>query len=216
MASAYSLPTTAIPTHHHHSSEHVHHHSHSLPQSPPIQSSFPPSIPAKTDEPRPLGTSLGSSRRQSLGHRHSHTHDGKHSMHRANLASRPNLQTIPSSADIPSTNGHWRTGSTAGGKPLITPTHGSFDAAAMYQPPETQSHSHHDHTHGHDHDHGDAHDHHGHDHTAERSKFTALLLPYTSRYPLLHAIMTDKDSRRIFYFMSYVPYADTPWTATGT
>jgi zinc transporter 5/7 len=92
---------------------------------------------------------------------------------------------------------------------LITPKHGSFDAAAMYQPPETQSHSHHDHTHGHDHDHGDAHDHHGHDHTAERSKFTALLLPYTSRYPLLHAIMTDKDSRRIFYFMSYVPYADT-------
>jgi zinc transporter 5/7 len=31
-----------------------------------------------------------------------------------------------------------------------------------------------------------------------------LLLPYTSRWPLLHAIMTEKDSRRILYFMSYV------------
>ncbi|KAK2074235.1 hypothetical protein P8C59_008456 [Phyllachora maydis] len=40
-----------------------------------------------------------------------------------------------------------------------------------------------------------------HDHSAERSRFTSLLLPYTSRWPLLHAIMTEKDSRRIFYFM---------------
>jgi zinc transporter 5/7 len=210
MASAYSLPTAAIPTHHHHSSsEHIHHHSQGLSQSPPSLSSFTPSIPAKGDENRPLGPSLGSSRRQSLGHRHNHTRDGSHSSQRANsnqpLASRPNLPTIPSSATIPSGDGHWRTGSTAGGKPLITPTHGSFDAAAMYEPPGAQSHTHHDHDHDHGHDHAHEHGHHSHDQTAVRSKFTTLLLPYTSRYPLLHAIMTDKDSRRIFYFMSYVP-----------
>jgi len=215
MASGYSLPAAAIPIHHHHSSEHVHHHSHSLSQSPPIQNSFPPSLSTKIDESKPLGASLGSSRRQSLGHRHSRTHDGNHSSYRANsnhpLANRPNLPTIPSSADISSTNGHWRTGSTAGGKPLIAPTHGSFDAAAMYQPPETQSHSHDDHDHDHDHhDHGHSHDHSGHGHEIERSKFTAMLLPYTSKYPLLHAIMTDKDSRRIFYFMLYVFSIYTP------
>ncbi|KAB5576378.1 cation efflux family-domain-containing protein [Coniochaeta sp. 2T2.1] len=207
MASAYSLPTAAIPTHHHHSSEHLHHHhSHSsLSQSPP-KLSFPP---PKIDENRPLGPSLGSSRRQSPGHRHSHTHDG----HRANsLQPRPTLPTIPSSAEIPNDGGHWRKGSTAGGRPLITPTHASFDAAAMYQPPDAQSDGHHhhdhDHDHSHDHDHGHhghahAHDHsHGKDPTAARSRFTVLLLPYTSKYPLLHAVMTDKDSRRIFYFMS--------------
>ncbi|OIW32603.1 hypothetical protein CONLIGDRAFT_572710 [Coniochaeta ligniaria NRRL 30616] len=204
MDSAYSLPTAAIPTHHHHHSEHLHHHSHTHSHSPPSLSSFPPSISGKPDENRPIGASLGSSRRQSLGHRHSHTHDSYRANSNQPLATRPHLPTIPSSAEIPSVDGHWRTGSTAGGRPLITPTHGSFDAAAMYQPPEAQSHTHHDHDHGHEHDHNHdhAHDHHDHDHTAERSAFTALLLPYTSRYPLLHAIMTDKDSRRIFYFMS--------------
>jgi zinc transporter 5/7 len=28
-----------------------------------------------------------------------------------------------------------------------------------------------------------------------------MLLPYTARFPLIHAIVTEKDSRRIFYFM---------------
>lgn len=204
MTSAYSLPTAAIPKHYHRSSEHLHHHSHGLSQSPPVQSSFSHSISTTDDGKRPLAASLGSSRRQSVGHRHSHTRDGNHSSSPRADSSRPNLPTIPSSADIPSTNGHWRTGSTAGGKPLITPTNASFDAAAMYQPPETQSHPHSHHDHGHDHGHDHTHGHHDHDNAGGRSKFTAMLLPYTSRYPLLHAIMTDKDSRRIFYFMSYV------------
>ncbi|CAM1511313.1 Fc.00g088260.m01.CDS01 [Cosmosporella sp. VM-42] len=29
-----------------------------------------------------------------------------------------------------------------------------------------------------------------------------MLLPYTAPYPIIHAIMTEKDSRRIFYFMA--------------
>ncbi len=54
-------------------------------------------------------------------------------------------------------------------------------------------------------EHGHKHDDHHHSHGVGYSKFTALLLPYTSRWPLIHAIMTEKDSRRIFYFMGYDP-----------
>ncbi|KAK0715050.1 cation efflux family-domain-containing protein [Lasiosphaeris hirsuta] len=79
---------------------------------------------------------------------------------------------------------HWRTGSTAGGKPLITPTSENFKSA-QYEPPaapESHCHSHHS-------------------HSVERSKFTTLLLPATERWPIVHAILVEKDSRRIFYFM---------------
>ncbi len=34
------------------------------------------------------------------------------------------------------------------------------------------------------------------------SRFTEFLLQYTTQYPLVHAIMKEKDSRRIFYFMT--------------
>jgi zinc transporter 5/7 len=77
---------------------------------------------------------------------------------------------------------------------LITPTNGSFEANGTYEAP-AEAEAHHDHDHKHDHG--------GHDHSAKRSRFTGLLLPYTARWPLLHAIMTDKDSRRIFYFITY-------------
>ena len=107
----------------------------------------------------------------------------------------------------------------------MSPTSASFDAAGLYEPPvasrphshnhnHSHSHSHgHDHDHNHDHDHhhdhhghdhGHGHDHHGHDHSVKRSKFTTFLLTYTARWPLLHAVMTEKDSRRIFYFMRCV------------
>lgn len=36
----------------------------------------------------------------------------------------------------------------------------------------------------------------------ERSRFTKALIPYAAGYPLLHQVLVDKDSRRIFYFMS--------------
>ena len=38
----------------------------------------------------------------------------------------------------------------------------------------------------------------------KRSRFTRLLLPYTEGWPLLHSILVEKDSRRIFYFMRLV------------
>jgi zinc transporter 5/7 len=182
MASSYALPTTAIPSHHHHSSEHLHEHlhshSHSLSQSPPsLGASFPGSRPLKSAGDRP-----------GHSHRHSHAHDHNHS--HSHSHSRPHIPAPLSNG------GHWRTGSTSGGKPLITPTHASFDANGTYQAPsESDAHDHH---HKHDHDH------HDHNKSVEKSKFTGFLLPYTAKWPLLHTVMTEKDSRRIFYFMAYV------------
>lgn len=78
----------------------------------------------------------------------------------------------------------WKTTSTASGKPLLTPTNASFSEhykAPEAKPPKPLAGSH--------------------DHSTERSKFTNMLLPYTAKWPLLHTVMTEKDSRRIFYFM---------------
>lgn len=81
--------------------------------------------------------------------------------------------------------------------------------ADSHQHNHSHAHHHvHDHDHTHDHDHGHSHSHHSHSHhdhekNATRSLFTRMLLPYTAKYPLIHAIMTEKDSRRIFYFMGY-------------
>jgi zinc transporter 5/7 len=36
-----------------------------------------------------------------------------------------------------------------------------------------------------------------------RSRFTNFILPYALPWPLLHTILANKDSRRIFYFMRY-------------
>ncbi|TVY81037.1 putative zinc transporter cis4 [Lachnellula suecica] len=47
-----------------------------------------------------------------------------------------------------------------------------------------------------------SHGQHAHKHPEPKSKFTSLLLPYVMRWPLLHAILAEKDSRRIFYFMT--------------
>ncbi|KAH7328064.1 cation efflux family-domain-containing protein [Stachybotrys elegans] len=71
---------------------------------------------------------------------------------------------------------------------------------------DSHDHEHnHDHDHDHDHDHyhpQQPHDHHDHhEHAKERSLFTRLILPYVARVPILHAIVAEKDSRRIFYFL---------------
>ncbi|KAL2890301.1 Metal tolerance protein 8 [Ceratocystis lukuohia] len=65
-------------------------------------------------------------------------------------------------------------------------------------------HHHHDHKHGHDHDHDHDHVHfHAHAHSSmdDKSRVTKFLLGYTSSYPFLNAIMIEKDSRRILYYM---------------
>jgi solute carrier family 30 (zinc transporter), member 5/7 len=72
----------------------------------------------------------------------------------------------------------------------MTPTGATF--AAAYMPPDLSAHKH-DHSHDHSHDH---------DHGGKRSFLTKFLLQYTSNQAIFHAILSDKDSRRIFYFMS--------------
>ncbi|KAK4134025.1 hypothetical protein BT67DRAFT_449634 [Trichocladium antarcticum] len=180
---SYALPAPALDQHHgsEHGSgcSHSHAHSHSNSHSHSHSHSHTPSI-------TPLSPSR--SRRESRpGGAHSHTR----SHHRLddNLAPfRANMQINVPPPLAPSA--HWRTASTPGGKPVVTPTAASFDAAGVYQPPvaaRSRSHSH---------------SHHQHGHSVERSRFTVLLLPYTARWPILHTVVTDKDSRRIFYFMS--------------
>ena len=58
-----------------------------------------------------------------------------------------------------------------------------------------QQHHHHHHHH---HDTASTYDH------EDYSKFTGMLLRATTPFPLLHSILVEKDSRRIFYFMRYI------------
>lgn len=146
-------------------------HGHSHTHTPPSLGSLSPPRSLKS-EPRSNGEA-----RPSVHENHHHSH------HRANT-SQPMQHRPHIPPPLAPSGAAWNVGSTAGGKAIITPTNTSFDPSSRYEAP-TQSHSHSR----------------RHEHSAERSTFTALLLPYTSRWPLLHAIMTEKDSRRIFYFM---------------
>lgn len=79
------------------------------------------------------------------------------------------------------TGNDFTTTSTAAGKLLVTPKNAVFSES--YKAPEPKPPRS------------------AHDHSPKRSTFTNMLLPYTAKWPLLHSVMTEKDSRRIFYFM---------------
>jgi zinc transporter 5/7 len=136
-------------------------------------------------------------------------------------ASRSKERAIP--APLSSLEG-WSHLKPAGGNGMLSPDAHMLAAqqhnqtAHHHNHDHSHSHSHdHEHDHSHDHDHVHSHDHghthayvpptahddhhHHHDHSTDRSLFTRLLLPYTAKFPLIHAIVTEKDSRRIFYFM---------------
>jgi len=148
-------------------------------------------------------------------HGHSHPHHDSHGR-TGSLASNTSTSLLSSRKEPPralDTINGWTMETTTGRKSAMSPL---TDTTPMspYAPPKERlrahghnhSHSHdhhhsHDHAHGHDHDHDHSHSHHDHDKSATRSLFTRMLLPYTAKYPLIHAIMTEKDSRRIFYFM---------------
>lgn len=183
MASSYVLPASALHQHHHGDGAGSHSHSHSHTSS---LTSLSPSRSRKDSR----------AHSHTRNHHHHHHHDSNHTQFRAN-ANVP----IPINVPPPSgSGGHWRMESTPGGKSLLSPTDASFDAAGVYEPPTAARSRSNSHSHSHAH----SHDHH-HDHSAPRSKFTRLLLRYTPRWPLLHAVVTNKDSRRIFYFMRFVP-----------
>ena len=210
MASSYALPSSGLPLHAHHQHIHSHSHSHSHPTAPlnALRSTM-------NGEPNSHGH--GETPSHNHNHGHSHSVGGGHSHSHTHAHSNTNGHAVQAQKRIPpkslSSLGGWTTESTAGGRTILTPTSTNFPS---YEPPDQSggiSHVHHGHNHSHDHGHDHGHDHnHGqheghhdhHDHTAERSIFTGLVLRYTSGWPLLHTIMTDKDSRRILYFMRFV------------
>lgn len=79
--------------------------------------------------------------------------------------------------------------------------------AAMQFDKKPFSHDHHDHGHNH----GDAH---GHAQAPKEAKapsaITRSLMKSTEGLPLIHSILIERDSRRIFYFMWYVPSSPFP------
>jgi zinc transporter 5/7 len=183
MATSYALPASAMTNSHgHHGHNHLHSHSH----SPARQ------YPANTPRTLLVERSNGSMHSHSYSdsytdhdhdHDHSHSHTHSHSHERGNSASY--LPTPPDSNGVTPV-----TKFEAPDHQLSPPLSesGSFGlslSASNIIP----------------HDHG-----HLHPHAAPvepRSKFTSFILPLVLRWPLLHTIMADKDSRRIFYFMWY-------------
>lgn len=149
------------------------------------------------------------------GHSHSRHHSHNRAGSHASYSSASLLRDKAPPAALDTLAG-WTQETTASGKSIVTPA--AVDALTKpYSPPTKEHnhrHSHHGHGHGHSSDHDHHHDHgshHGHVHAhahshsdekAERSLFTRTILPYTARFPILHAILVEKDSRRIFYFMT--------------
>ena len=152
----------------------------------------------------------------SLSTHHSHNRTGSHASNTG-----AGLQRDKATPSLDSLDG-WTEETTAGGRSIITP---GYDADnSPYTPPiksERGHHarpsqssylSHHSHDHSQDYYHGRNHEHdhqhdHQHDHLtidikADRSLFTKTLLQYSAPFPILHAILVEKDSRRIFYFMT--------------
>ncbi|KAH6673484.1 cation efflux family-domain-containing protein [Halenospora varia] len=185
MASSYALPASAM-THSHSHLGHGHSHSHSPAPSRPYPSNTPRSL-----KPERSNGSLHSHSYSVPHFEHNHTHNDHGHNHNHNHIQSPS----PCPPTPPYSNG-------------ISPVAGPFEKRLPSYSPPLQSYAppvnnvmEDDHGHDHKHDHG----HHNHKHgtaTEPRSKFTSLILPLASRWPLLHTILAEKDSRRIFYFMS--------------
>ncbi|KAK7218789.1 hypothetical protein V2G26_006792 [Clonostachys chloroleuca] len=207
MTSSYALPSSTLP--HAHQNP-LHSHSRSKASIGSWKSSM---------SNGGLNPQLESHEESSHEHTHSHGRtDSQVSNSEATFASR---RSRPQALDKMA---GWKRETTAGGKSILTP--GPDTVSTPYAPPiqhthDHGNHDHHDHDHSHGHDHHHHHHHHDHDHdhdhkhdhdhyhphglaqeqNSERSLFTKLILPHTARFSLLHAIVSEKDSRRIFYFM---------------
>jgi zinc transporter 5/7 len=182
MSSSYALPASAM-THSHsnHGHSHVHPHSHS----------HSPSRQYATNTSRTLKSE------RSNGSLHSHPQSESHSDHGHNHSHSHNHYREPSSGCLP-------TPPNSNGMPMAPFEKQPYESSPAlsqlnsYEPPLNAANVI---PHGHGH--------HGHVHThtssgGPRSKFTTFLLPFVRKWPLLHTILADKDSRRIFYFMRFV------------
>lgn len=76
---------------------------------------------------------------------------------------------------------------------------GSLDTRSFFSSSNSEHHSHHDHQHNHSHHHPTTTM-----HASKPSVLTAFLLRTFQHWPLLYSILAEKDSRRIFYFMTLV------------
>lgn len=97
---------------------------------------------------------------------------------------------------------------TLGLTPLITSaSQGALiflcSAATIKDTQTSHSSTHHTHGHGHGHSHHEHPEKHL-GHHDEPSRFSKYVLGFSRKWPLLHSILVEKDSRRIFYFMMYV------------
>lgn len=204
MAATYALPSAALPhAHQHRMNSHSHSHSQSQTSLHSWRASMssdqlPASFEDAGHEEAPID------HHHAHGHSHSHSHDHSHdpihnlrnSRHishnrmgsNASFGSLGSNTSItrdrPSSMNLDVMDG-WKLEKTISGKSVIAP--GPDSASTPYSPPRQINKA----------DFSI-------DQSNQRSWFTNALLPYTAKLPILHAIMTEKDSRRIFYFMSYV------------
>lgn len=112
------------------------------------------------------------------------------------VASDPSAALLPRAKPAPAaldTLDGWSRQTTAGGKSVLTPGPGA--STTPYSPP--RPHQHHRSPRP-----GDRPGHAADDAKSRPSWFTRALLPRAARLPLLHAILVERDSRRIFYFMA--------------
>lgn len=211
MASSYALPTSALP-HVHQGHMHAHAPSNSQPSLNALRTMSTSNIPLRSE----FDThDHDHGHDHSHEHEHNHDHDHGHSSsfphfhpgrtrghsrsHTSNAASMLPREKMPPPA-LNTLEG-WTQERTPGGKSILSP--GPATATTPYSPPDFHDHDHHhvhDHGHNHTHDHFHAHDHEK-ENNAQRSLFTRMLLPYTVQFPIINAIVIEKDSRRIFYFM---------------
>lgn len=191
MASSYALPTSFPPSH---GPGHMRTGSYSTNPFQSLNSiSAASSSRMEVSQPRNEGVCpsqthghqdhhnkpLGCSNDHDDEHSYSPTHDHSHKHEPNNI--RPHIQRSRASMLPPLQKNGWTRTSSISGKQMITPTHAV--KGKIYEAPSptgvTHNHS-----------------------SPERSRFTTFLLRYTMRWPWLHAIVIEKDSRRIFYFMT--------------
>ncbi len=186
MASSYALPASAMTHGHNHGHGHLHSHSHSPGRK--YSANTPKSLKSERSNSSLHAHSLSESH---LEHEHTHSHHHSHSHDREPSPSRY-LPTPPNSNGLPPIAAFEKQTYPAYELSL---TQSQVSQVSPYEPPINAVNVT-------PHDHG----HHSHRRTppAEpRSRFTTILLPLVLRWPLLHTILAEKDSRRIFYFMRY-------------
>ena len=208
-----SLLGSSMPVHSHIHS-HSHSHPHSYSQSRPL--SLGPAGQMATGASRTVrpqrsdGNFYNETQSESPGRR-GHVRSHSHS---------PLIQQHTYDASLPTPPYSNGLSPVGGGTPSMFPTTYSLvgsetSPSSVALPLNNHNHSHHqcDHNHHghHDHDHNldHNHPHHFHPHSEpthsipeKRSMFTNMLLYQTQEWGLLQSILKEKDSRRIFYFMT--------------